>query len=130
MPLINGKVELRYKWTKYCILAEAGADSVNANSNNIIFTIKDTKVYVPVVKLSAKDNQKLTKPVSKDFIDHCIWMNIKQKMKTKRKKRIYFLESNFVGVNRLFVLVYSNPDVNSKKLKTRRSYLPNEIIKN
>ena len=29
----------------------------------------------------------------------------------------YFLESNFVGVNRLFVLVYSNQDDNSKRIK-------------
>ena len=35
----------------------------------------------------------------------------------------YFLESNFVGVNRLFVLVYSNQDGNSKRFKTQR-YLP------
>ena len=33
----------------------------------------------------------------------------------------YFLESNFVGVNRLFVLVYSNQDANSKRFKSRRN---------
>ena len=33
----------------------------NNNANNIIFTIKDTKLYVPVLTLSAKDNQKLEK---------------------------------------------------------------------
>ena len=37
------------------------------NPNNIIFTIKDTKLYVPVVTLSAKNNQKLTKRFSKGF---------------------------------------------------------------
>ena len=31
----------------------------------------------------------------------------------------YFLESNFVGVHRLFVLVYSTQDVNSKRIKTQ-----------
>ena len=46
MPLINCKVELKLKWTKYCVLSAAGAD-VNGNDNdNIIFTIKDTKLYV------------------------------------------------------------------------------------
>ena len=30
--------------------------SDNDNANNIIFTIKDTKIYVPVVTLSARDN--------------------------------------------------------------------------
>ena len=58
-------------------------------------------------------------------------MNIKQKMRVKRKNEYrYFLESNFAGVSRLFVLVYSNQDVNSKKFKNPRSYLPKEIIKN
>ena len=42
----------------------------------------------------------------------------------------YFLESNFVGVNRLFVLVYSNQDNNSKSFKTGRQYLPKGIIDN
>ena len=46
MPLINCKVELKLKWTKYCILAVAGADYTNTNCNNISFTIKDTKLYV------------------------------------------------------------------------------------
>ena len=31
-----------------------------------------------------------------------------------------FLKSNFVGVNKSFVLVYSNEDVNPKRFKTRR----------
>ena len=40
MPLINCKVELKLKWTKYCVLSAAGADNDNANPKNIIFTIK------------------------------------------------------------------------------------------
>ena len=32
----------------------------------------------------------------------------------------YFLESNFVGVNKLFILVYSNVDHNAKRYKARR----------
>ena len=42
----------------------------------------------------------------------------------------YFLDSNFVGVNRLFVLVYSNQDEVAKTFKARRYYLPKGIIKN
>ena len=67
MPLINCKVELKLKWTKYCVLSAVGNDNNDANSNNIIFIIKDTKLYVPVVTLSAKSNQKLTKLLSKGF---------------------------------------------------------------
>ena len=61
MPLINCKIELKLKRTKYCVLTVAGADNNDTNSNNIIFTIKDTKLYVSVVTLSARDNQKLSK---------------------------------------------------------------------
>ena len=41
----------------------------------------------------------------------------------------YFLESNFVGVFRSFVLVYSNQDGSAKRFKTQRYYLPKGIIK-
>ena len=57
MPLINCKVELKLIWTKHCVLSAAG----NNDDNNIVFTIKDTKLYVPVVTLSARDNKKLSK---------------------------------------------------------------------
>ena len=73
MSLINCKVELKLKWTKYCVLSAAGADNVNGNvndniyGNNVIFTINDTKSYVLVMTLSARDNQKLSKPFSKGF---------------------------------------------------------------
>ena len=43
MPLINCKVELKLKWTKYSVLSAAGADYTNANCKNIILFIKDTK---------------------------------------------------------------------------------------
>ena len=66
MPFINCKVELKLKWTKYCVLSSASNDIDNNNDNdqdnnskNIIFTTKITKLYVPVVTLSARDNQKL-----------------------------------------------------------------------
>ena len=49
MSLINCKVELKHEWTKYCVLS---VDD-NVNGNNISFTIKETKLYVPVVTLTA-----------------------------------------------------------------------------
>ena len=45
----------------------ASADNVNAHSDNIISTIKDTKLYVLAVTVSARDNQKLSKLLSKGF---------------------------------------------------------------
>ena len=75
MPLINCKVELNLKWTKYCILSVAGNDNVNDNDNeNIIFTINVIKLYVPVVTLSARDNKKLLKRLSKSF-ERSVYLN-------------------------------------------------------
>ena len=39
----------------------------NRNSSTINFTIKDTKLFVPVVTLWARDNQKSSKVLSKWF---------------------------------------------------------------
>ena len=60
------------------------------------------------------------------------WNENKTKSENKNttNKYRYFLELNFVGVSRLIVLVYSNQDVNTKRIKTQRYYLPKDIIKN
>ena len=73
MPLINCKVELKSKWTKYYVLSAAGNDNTNSNLNDITFTIKDTKLYVLVVILSVKDNQKLSILLSKGFERSVYW---------------------------------------------------------
>ena len=88
MPLINCKVVLKRKWTKYCVLSAAGADNANANSCNIIFTIRETKLYVPVVTLSAKDNQKLSKLLSKGFEILVCWNEYKTVRMKIRKMNI------------------------------------------
>ena len=60
MTLINCKVELKLKWTKYCILSAAGADNTIANHNNIIFTIKD-KVICSCCYFISKKQSKIIK---------------------------------------------------------------------
>ena len=85
MPLINCNVELKIKWTKYCVLSPGGNEngSDNNNANNIVFGIKDTELYVPTVTLSARDNQKLSKLLSKELKHQFMGMNIKQKVGIK-----------------------------------------------
>ena len=48
MALINCKVELKFRRKKYCVLFADGNDNDNANPslNNMVFIIKDTKLYV------------------------------------------------------------------------------------
>ena len=65
VSLTNCKVELKLK--RYCVLCAAGNENnieEDANANNVTTTIKDTKLYVPVTTLSARDNQKLSKLLS------------------------------------------------------------------
>ena len=61
IPLINCKVELRLQWTKYFVLSAAANYNDNNNAHDLIFTIKDTKLYVPVVTLSKRDNKRSSK---------------------------------------------------------------------
>ena len=87
------------------VLAAAGVDNVIAIDDNIIiFVIKDTKLYVLVVTLLAKHNHKLSKLLSKRFERSVYWNEDKTRSKNKntRNKYRYFIESKFVGVNRLF----------------------------
>ena len=73
MSLINCKVELKLELIKCYVLSAAGVDNANPNSNDIIFTIKDTKLYVHVVFLTARANQTLSKLLRKGFERSVYW---------------------------------------------------------
>ena len=85
----------------------------------IILFLQDTKLYVHVVTLSVRDNQKLSKLLSKGFERSAYWNEYKTKSENKNttNEYRYFIKSNFVGViNRLFVLFYTNEANNAKRL--------------
>ena len=83
-----------------------------------------------VAALSGGDNKKLQKLFSKGFERSVYWNEHKAKSENKDKNEYrYFLASISFGVNRLFILVYSNKDDHSKRSKTRRYHLPKGIIK-
>ena len=71
----------------------AGTDNANANPNSFIYTIKDTKLSIPVVTLLAKDNQKLSKLLSKGFERSVYWNEYKTKSENENttNKYRYFL---------------------------------------
>ena len=82
MPLVNCKVELKLKWTKFCVLSAGGNDNLNDDdidnqSNNIVVTIKDTQLC-SYSSPSAKNNQKLSNLFSIEFKKSVYGMNIKQ----------------------------------------------------
>ena len=51
-------------------------------------------------------------------------------MKIWQNEFRYFRESNFVGVNRIFVLIYPNRNDDVKRFNAQKHYLPKQIIKN
>ena len=72
-PLINCEINIILKWSENCVLtSKATRDAVSAqgenpavaavnNPANATFKIKDTKLYVPVVTLSTKDENDFQK---------------------------------------------------------------------
>ena len=72
-------------------------DNNNHTNNKIIFTIKNAKVYVPVITLSTRGNQKLSKLLSKGFERSVYWNEYETKCEDKNTTRAFrFLDSNFV----------------------------------
>ena len=68
----------------------------------VLLLLSKTTLYVPVVTLSAKGNQKLSKLLTGKFERSVYWKECKTKNENKNMtdEYRYFLESNFVGVNR------------------------------
>ena len=55
----------------------AGGD--NVNNKETTFKITSTKLHVPIITLSTKDNGNLTKQLNEGFKDQSIGMSINQK---------------------------------------------------
>ena len=68
MSLINCEINLDINWCKKCVIV--ATDIANQDA---IFTITDTKLYVPVVTLSTQDNTKLLEQLKSGFKGTIIW---------------------------------------------------------
>ena len=131
MPLINCKVELKLKWTKYYVFSAAGKDNTNDNPNNYYFYYQRHKIICSCCNfVSARDNPKLSKLLSKGFEGSIYWNEYKTKRENKNtpNEYRYFLEPDLVGVNRLFELAYLKRNNDIQPLKTQRYYLEKGII--
>ena len=102
MPLINCEVNLIFTWSSTC---------VNTNSTGAgTFGITDTKLYVPVVTLSTKENAKLLQQLKSGFKRVINWNKYLSKPELLRRNANlnYLIELSFQGVNRLFILAFEN----------------------
>ena len=128
---INCKVELSLKWYENCILSSAG--------DNATFRITDTKLYVPIITLTAEDNAKLSKLLG-GFKRSVYWNKYKvipnkiaeiaaNNEETSIRES---LDSSCQGVKRLFVLAYNNAAGNNQVFidSFRKYFLPRVKIEN
>ena len=113
MPFISCIIQLELNWTKNCVMSSVA--EVTA------FQITSTKLYVPIVTLSTKDNVNLIKQLNKGFIRSVYWNEYKSKIETKTADNNnvtrFPLDASFQGVNRLFVLAFNNTDGNANQVE-------------
>ena len=78
--------------------------------------------------------KKLSKLLTKGFERSVYWNEYKTKSSNKNTTTKifskYFFEGNFVGVDRLFILVYGDKGGNTKRFNAWKYYLPRGIIHN
>ena len=102
LPLINCEVSLILTWSSTCVITNsAGAGT---------FEITDTKLYVPVVTLSTKENAKLLQELKSGFKRVINWNKYLSKPELLRQNTNlnYLIEPSFQGVNRLFIIAFEN----------------------
>ena len=101
------------------------------------FKITNTKLHVPIVNLSSKDNAKLVKLFREGFNRPVYWNEYQTKIHTKdldnNNPIRFLLDASFQGVRRLFVLPLNNTDGDNKKVKRdsdTKYFLPRVNITN
>ena len=92
------------------------------------FEINDCKLYVPVVTLSAKNDNELLEQLKSGFKGSIKWNKYMSQMSNQNKSNNlnYLIDPTFSNVNRLFVLSFENED---DRPSYHKYYLPNVEIK-
>ena len=119
MPLINCKIHLELNWNNNCAMYGADANA-DGNDRETTFKITSTKLYVPIVTLSAKDNINLAKQLNEGFKRSIYWNEYKSKIESKETNKNnltrFPLDASFQGTNRLFVLAFNNTTENDNEV--------------
>ena len=123
MSLINCEVNLVSTWSSTCVLISTNIDGQNAK-----FAITDTKLYVPVVTLSAQENTNFLQHLKSGFKRVISWNKYlsKPELLAQNPNLNRLVEPSFQGVNRLFVLAFENDD---DRTSYDEYYLPTVEIK-
>ena len=121
MPLINCDVSLILTWSATCVITNSTGQGK--------FKITNTNLYVPVVTLSTKENEKLLQQLGSGFERVVNWNKYLSRpaLLAHNPNLNYLIEPSFQGVNRLFVLAFEN---DAQRKVHSGYYLPNVEIKN
>ena len=116
MPLINCEVTLILTWSLTCVITSSTGEGK--------FKITDTSLYVPIVTLSTKDNEKLLQQLGSGFKRVIDWNKYlsRPELFPQNPNLNYLIEPSFQGVNRLFVLAFENDE---QRTVHSGYYLPN-----
>ena len=92
------------------------------------FKITDTKLYLPVVTLSAENDNKLLEQLKTGFKRTTVWNKYRSEMsnQTKNNNLNYLIDPTFINVNRLFALSYENE---TDRTSFEEYYVPKVEIK-
>ena len=143
IPLVNCEESLALSWSATCVITSmekrilvAGQPNRRDSSTNATFKIKDTKWYVPVVTLSAENDNKLLEELKKGLKRTITWNKYKSEMSNQvaNNNLNYLIDPTFTNVNRLFVLSFKNERGNndeSENVRTsfKKYYVPKAEIK-
>ena len=122
MPLINCEVSLILTWSPTCVITNSTGQGK--------FKITDGNLYVPVVTLSTKDNEKLLQKLGSGFKRVINWNKYlsRPELLAQNPNLNYLIEPSSQGINRLFVSAFENdpqrkvhsgyylPNVETKKI--------------
>ena len=118
--LINCEVNLILTWSKDCVITNSTGEGK--------FSITESKLYVPVVTLSTKDNEKLLQQLKSGFKKTISWNKYESSIKIFAQNRYlnYLINPSFQEVNKLFVLAFQNEN---GRTSHSTYYLPKVEIK-
>ena len=135
LPLIICEVSLALSWSETCVITimekrilVAGQPNRGISPESATFKIKDCKLYVSVVTLSAENDNKLLEQLKTGFKRTIKWNKYRSEKsnQTKNNNLNYLIDPTFTNVNRLFVLTFENED---GRTSLSKCYVPKVEIK-
>ena len=138
--MVNCEVSLTLTWSENYVITskairEADPDADPAmpvaginNPTIAFFKITDCKLYVPVVTLSAEDDNKLLGQLKTGLKSTIKWNKYRSEMSNQTKNNYLnnLIDPTFTNVNRLFVLSFENED---DRISFSKYYVPKIEIK-